>query len=92
MSDKLTASERAAKRRAKRPAKYRNLATHKERMIERRAEQNLRTSYWTQRNPEIVARIQRFCEAMRAVNRKNGVGSPKMRRARQAIPAWEQNP
>lgn len=42
MAERKSAAQRAAERRAKRPAKYRNLPTHKERMIERRAEQNLR--------------------------------------------------
>jgi hypothetical protein len=58
--------------------KYRTLPTHNERMIERRAGQNLRIGY-TRRNPEVIARVEQFSAYMRELNRKNGVGSPKAR-------------
>jgi hypothetical protein len=60
---------------------YRELDTHKARMIERPALQNKRVG-WTQRHADVKKQVHRFCEAMREINRRNGVGSSNVRNAR----------
>jgi len=56
------------------------MMSHKQRMIERRAEQNKRVGY-SQRNAQVIQQVQRFCTFMRAMNARNGVGSKQSREA-----------
>lgn len=53
-------------------------ASHKRRMIDRRAKQNKRVGY-SQRDSSVIANVKRFCSFMRAMNAKNGVGSKQAR-------------
>jgi hypothetical protein len=52
-------------------AKYRDLPTHKARMIERRAEQNLRLGY-SQRSETMKAQVARFAAHWRGVYATHG--------------------